>query len=433
MYHTPAWYSNLRDVGMLWQALSGVVLFWGVLPKRAHYRILGASFALTGGAFLYFSHQMGLLFLDRGSNVYLVYLLCVALVQLCCPVSPWTAWMIGAMGYLAQQTCGSLELAFRAIPGIDHVLGFQNSIVLLDIAFYSLGYQVLLRIFRNNHYREEIAFSALQKIMFSLLATLFSLGFYTINQYVRGWEILTWTEIVINALYVAMGGIFLLAAQYGMIRSQRVAHENHVMQTLLYAQASQWEASREHTELVNEKYHDLKKLLGIIRGKVPPAQLDALSEAVDAYDDHVSTGNQVLDVVLTEGREICRKYGIQLTCYVNGEGLAFLEEMDLYALLKNAVDNAIEAVRALPNEREKFISLIFRKEDGLVMLHTENPCGDVHFVDGLPRTRQSTDYHGYGMKSMLRVAEKYGGTLTCLAKDQVFYLDVVLFPEEQPG
>ena len=429
MYHTPTWYSELRDVGLLWQALAGVVLFWSALPKRAHHRILCAAFALVGGLLLYLSRQMGLLLLAHGSNVYIVYLLCAALVRVCCPVSLWTAWMIGATGYLAQQTCGSLELAFRAIPGIDRCLAFQNSIVLLDVAFYSAGYWILWRIFRNNNYREDMEFSTLQKIMFSLLATLFSLGFYTVNQYVRGWEGLTWIEIVTNALYMAMGGIFLLLAQYGMIRSQKINAENHVMQTLLYAQSSQWQASREHTELVNEKYHDLKKYLNTFRGKVDPAQLEALAEVVDAYDDHVTTGNQVADVVLTEGRELCRKYGIQLTCYVNGADLSFLEEMDLYSLLKNALDNAIEAVRNLPDEREKFISLTARREGALAMLHAENPCGEVRFVDDLPQTQQSADYHGYGMKSMMRVAAKYGGMLTCSEKDGVFYLDVVLFPE----
>lgn len=429
MYHTPAWYSNLRDVGMLWQALAGVVVFWGALPKRNHHRILCVAFALLGGLVLYLSRQWGLLFVDRGSNVYLVYLLCVVLVLVCCPVSPWTAWMIGATGFLAQQICGNLELALRAIPPIDRAFAFRNSIVLLDVVFYSVGYWLLWRIFRNHSFQEDTESSALQKSMYFLLATLFSLGFYTINQYVRGWESITWIELITDSLYVVMGGIFLLVAQYGMIRSQRVSAENHVMQTLLYAQSSQWQASREYTELVNEKYHDLKKLLSTFRGKVDPAQLDALSQAVDAYDDHVTTGNQVVDVVLTEGRELCRKYGIQLTCYVNGADLSFLEEMDLYSLLKNALDNAMEAVRELPAEREKFISLTARREGDLVMLHTENPCGEVRFVGDLPQTQQDSDYHGYGMKSMMRVAAKYGGMLTCSEKAGVFYLDVVLFPQ----
>ena len=34
MYHTPEWYARLRDVGMLWQSLGGVAMFWAGVPKR---------------------------------------------------------------------------------------------------------------------------------------------------------------------------------------------------------------------------------------------------------------------------------------------------------------------------------------------------------------------------------------------------------------
>lgn len=428
MYHAPEWYTQLRDVGLLWQSLGGVMMFWTALPKRNHSKINCGIFWVLGALGLYVCRRNGLLFLNAGTNVYIVYFLCIAMVFACCDVSGWTAWMIGASGYLAQHICGNLELAIRTIPRVDQAFEYSNWIVVLDIVCYSIVYGLIRRIFRNNSFREDEETSTLQKIMFSLLALLFSFGFYAINQYIRDWGQLTWSELLINSLYATIGGIFLLVMQYGLIRQQRLSADHHVMQTLLHTQAEQWQSSLEHTQLVNEKYHDLKKLLGSFRSKTDSNYLEALSDAIDAYDDSISSGHQVADVILTEGREICRKNGIQLTCYVNGADLAVLEDMDLYFLLKNALDNAIEAVRDLPAGQARFISMTACREGQFVMLHTENPCSEVFFEDSLPITKKDPSYHGFGMKSMARVAAKYGGTLACSVENNVFYLDVLLLP-----
>lgn len=46
----------------------------------------------------------------------------------------------------------------------------------------------------------------------------------------------------------------------------------------------------------------------------------------------------------------------------------------------------------------------------MVTIHAENPCvGTVEFRDGLPKSHRDPNYHGFGMRSMERIAEKYGG------------------------
>lgn len=45
-------------------------------------------------------------------------------------------------------------------------------------------------------------------------------------------------------------------------------------------------------------------------------------------------------------------------------------------------------------------------------------------------TKHDRQEHGYGMKSIRHIAEKYGGTITVDAKDQIFTLQI-LIPLEQ--
>ena len=67
MHNTPEWYARLRDVGMLWQSLGGVAMFWAGVPKRQHWRWLFALYALASAALLMFSRTHGLLLLEQGS------------------------------------------------------------------------------------------------------------------------------------------------------------------------------------------------------------------------------------------------------------------------------------------------------------------------------------------------------------------------------
>ena len=126
------------------------------------------------------------------------------------------------------------------------------------------------------------------------------------------------------------------------------------------------------------------------------------------------------------------KRGIVLTCSLGMTDFSFVEELDLYSLFQNALTNAINAVSALPEGVERFISLSSVRDGNMLTIHMENPCeDDIDFVDGLPQTREDPDWHGFGMKSMTRVAEKYGGMLTVEQRGRLFLLDILLLAPER--
>ena len=57
-------------------------------------------------------------------------------------------------------------------------------------------------------------------------------------------------------------------------------------------------------------------------------------------------------------------------------------------------------------------------------------CLDIEFEDGLPKTQDDPDWHGFGMKSMNRIAEKYNGMLTVEQRGRLFLLDILLIAPE---
>ncbi|MBQ1449356.1 MAG: sensor histidine kinase, partial [Eggerthellaceae bacterium] len=144
---------------------------------------------------------------------------------------------------------------------------------------------------------------------------------------------------------------------------------------------------------------------------------------INVYDAAVKTGNASLDVVLTEKGLLCKRDGITLSSVADGTALSFMTAADIYTLVGNALDNAIDAVRSIDDEGRRSISLNLRSQLGMASLSVENYyAGEIRLVDGVPKNE------GYGMEKILAVVERYGGTIVYTAEDGVFHLDA-LFPQ----
>lgn len=76
------------------------------------------------------------------------------------------------------------------------------------------------------------------------------------------------------------------------------------------------------------------------------------------YDANAATGNEVLDVVLTEKSLLCEAQRIRLNCVADGTCLAAIEPGDLYALFSNLLDQAIDAAAQQQNDRRMIDLLV---------------------------------------------------------------------------
>ena len=160
-------------------------------------------------------------------------------------------------------------------------------------------------------------------------------------------------------------------------------------------------------------------------------QCDRLSEQFKAHPEQIYNG--VLDVLLTEKSLFCEQNGILFTCMADGEKLSFIEDGDLYCLFGNIVDNALEAVKALPDREQRVINLLVRSQGDLLLVQAENYfAGSLEFKDGLPvTTKADRTSHGFGLHSIRLIARKYGGVLTTGARGNVFHLNI-LFGADTP-
>lgn len=221
-----------------------------------------------------------------------------------------------------------------------------------------------------------------------------------------------------------------------MMLISRTVERRELQEELSYLQyemrqrEQQYEISKDTIDLINVKCHDIKYKLGSLlagQGQGSENAVSDLYESISIYDTKVSTGNDLLDVLLTEKSLYCEQNGIQLSCMVDGEKLAFLENSDLYCLFGNVIDNALEAVAAVPQRERRIINLVVKARGCMLLIQQDNYFdGTLTFQNGLPlTTKADTSCHGFGLRSIQMIVHKYDGELTAHVDGDVFHLNIL--------
>lgn len=149
---------------------------------------------------------------------------------------------------------------------------------------------------------------------------------------------------------------------------------------------------------------------------------------LQTFDAEIATYNHALDTILTEKSLYCSSHDIQFTCMADGQLLSHMDTADVYSLFGNLLSNAIEAVSSLQNKERRMISLTIRRRNDFVHILIENYYDSrLTFNNGLPvSTKEDAHLHGYGLKSVRYLIEKYHGNLTINADEDVFHVNILL-------
>ena len=231
---------------------------------------------------------------------------------------------------------------------------------------------------------------------------------------------------------VDLGGVAIMYAYHVQRMDLRVRYELESVQNLLHNQYAQYKQAREAVELINYKYHDLKHHIIALRAEENTdkrnAYLNQMEEELKNYEAQNKTGNNVLDVMLTLKTLYCQKHGVTMTSVIDGTLFDFMNAMDISSIFGNALDNAIECELKIPDKEKRLIHInAHARKNFLIILFDNYYEGDMKLGNGLPETtKKDAQFHGYGLKSVLYTAQKYGGAVDVSANDHWFHLKILI-------
>lgn len=164
--------------------------------------------------------------------------------------------------------------------------------------------------------------------------------------------------------------------------------------------------------------HDIKKHLRMISNMAEAGDNSSICSYVSSITediDHISYSseyckNPMLNLIISDYVERCRKSGITLEKDIRHLDISFLSDVELTSLFGNLLENAYEACLI---SKEKYISFNFKKATTSMLAITIQNSSDTapKRSKGILHTQKTntSEIHGVGTRSIHKVVSKHGG------------------------
>ena len=181
----------------------------------------------------------------------------------------------------------------------------------------------------------------------------------------------------------------------------------------------------------NEKNH-LSVIKSLANSQEISAYIDKVSSEIGYHSLFGNTKNKYLDLLLNKYQSICESNNIVFDTSIKTANLSFMAPPDLITLISNILDNAIEAAK---DSTEKRIDLSINRINDFDILTCSNSCDRKPNASGkeLHTTKRTKGFHGLGVKSIRKQAEKYNGEFDWSYDEQkkVFVVNIAFFSNQK--
>lgn len=222
--------------------------------------------------------------------------------------------------------------------------------------------------------------------------------------------------VLLGLLYTSILVIYYTNRIHDQVQEKKsweIAEHHYAMQQEYYDQL------RIQQEETRALWHDISKYLRASKIEDSDDALVQVQKMLDSISCVVDVNNHVVSVILNEYIQAARAAEIELEMDVQVPEVLFVTAADLYVLIGNTMDNAIEACQSLPPDQRR-ISLKLITHNNILFFEISNPYTDKH----LHRIRSI--YHGYGLKNVARCVEKYNGKIEVSKNEGFFQVTALL-------
>lgn len=203
-------------------------------------------------------------------------------------------------------------------------------------------------------------------------------------------------------------------------------HMRELAEQQLQIQVSYYEKEQQARDATRALWHDIKKYTNATQDLFQHGDMEnavqSLQQATTALSEihqTVDVGNAVVNGILERALEQVQNQGISLDFDVWVSDQLPISAVDLYIIMGNTIDNAIEACQQVPAADSPTISLTLRQQNHTLFYAIDNPIP-------AKQGKKPGDVHGYGIRNVKNCVAKYHGTTTVSKQDGVFSVQIQL-------
>lgn len=184
-------------------------------------------------------------------------------------------------------------------------------------------------------------------------------------------------------------------------------------------------------------FHDCKAHISLIRKYLVDEQvekaliyIDSIYSPFSELEKKICTGNDAVDLILNYKLSEINEKSIEIKYDVSlAKSLPLsLDEGDIFVILYNLLDNAIEACEVVPYG-QRWIHLSIRHINEMFMLNIQNSfhIQPVYDQGELLTSKKDKRLHGIGMRSVKKIVQKYKGRIECNVTQNIFDVSITFF------
>lgn len=245
--------------------------------------------------------------------------------------------------------------------------------------------------------------------------------------------------IIINSIIIMFFiNVFVFYLYDQLMKTYHDKMEKELLQQQNNAYSKQFELINQSQENIKMLRHDIKNHMSSLQSLIEANDNErALNYLKNIYDhgiytdEHTKSGNSEIDSILIYKINEASKHGINVNVNLKIPEKLSIQPFDLSVILGNLIDNAIEAVLKL-NE-DKTINISIEYERNVLYISISNPFdGKLLYKNSkLKTTHIDTENHGIGLNSVRKSINKYNGALDIHHTEKKFYADVLIYNKKE--
>lgn len=185
----------------------------------------------------------------------------------------------------------------------------------------------------------------------------------------------------------------------------------------------------------HEEKHNLVNQLVVLKSQAENCKAEDVIKGIDQiinnchYSENISIcGNSTIDAIINFKYSVAKEHDIDFYLDIFVPEEFPIEQRDIGVVLGNAMDNAIEAAKKCDLE-ERFIKISMRTKKSAWIVVMKNSYKYEIEKDRwgkIVSSKKEKDRHGYGLKSIMKIASKYQGDVVIDHEKNVFSLTIVM-------
>lgn len=210
----------------------------------------------------------------------------------------------------------------------------------------------------------------------------------------------------------------------------KIKAENQMLEYQNKLQAEYYEKILKNYDNTAKLRHDINNLVQIINiqlsenttegNKKAKEIANGISDIMGSTRTHKYCNNRIINAVLFDKAGIAEKESIKVVDDIILDDNINITDFDICRIFINLLDNAISALKSY-NGNDKTLYISCKKDDNNIYIKCENK-----FSETIKNPKKNSELHGYGLKIVKDIAEKYDGELITEIQDLTFSTFAIL-------